>query len=193
MLTASTAASAEWQEVTQESRVLEPHIQRTAVFLDAGRWYGDNWSLLLLRQVKSISSFTMTYPFSSGNETSTWSPFAPTPVTHTHTESFFQTWNKRVRLEWFLGNWYSLPAIHLISPATSWRVLLALHTLSGYLPIMCTNSMCITQGYADWRVCRSLQFLGSEHLLTVHSTDDFDLCLLILKPRGRRHDTICCG
>lgn len=46
-----------------------------------------------------------------------------------------------------LGNWYNLPAIHLISPATSLSVLLGLHTLSGYLLIICT--LCASHSYPN--------------------------------------------
>lgn len=54
-------------------------------------------------------------PSSLGNETSAWSPFAPHQK-HTHVFPDLEQENEAGKI---LGNWYSLPAIHLISPAIS--------------------------------------------------------------------------
>lgn len=63
------------------------------------------FGFVMFRQVKSISRFIMTHQFTLSNETSAWSPFAPTP--DTHTEPFFQTrqQEQRMNLEafWWKG------------------------------------------------------------------------------------------
>lgn len=100
---------------------------------------------VMLRQVKSIFSFIMTYPFLFRQwDLNLESICSQTRNTHKHGVVFpnLEQENEAGKI---LGNWYSLPAIHLNSPATWCSVLLALHTLPGYLLITCTNSTCITE------------------------------------------------